>query len=48
MKKKSRYSYERFISDITLYNLKIYNAFRKNYLMKYCYNWKKNLKNIKN
>ena len=27
--KKSRYSYERFISDITLYKLKIYNAFRK-------------------
>ena len=27
--KKSRYSYERFISDIALYKLKIYNAFRK-------------------
>ena len=27
--KKSRYSYERFISDITLYKLKIYDAFRK-------------------
>ena len=27
--KKSRYSYERFISDIALYKLKIYDAFRK-------------------